>query len=381
MILGINGRFLVQDVTGVQRVAIEFTKALDELLSSGEYPGLKVTLWVPLRGRLVTVLPLKSIQIRRAGRLSGHLWEQLELPRLAGEASLICLGNTSPMVRLILRRRTTYTVIHDLSYKYHHSAYSRSFRLLYNLIVPMVLKRAGHVFTVSASEEASILRHYPRAISRRRLSSVQNGGGDAAVGAQVSSAIDSLCIGSTQMPDLELRSGMCLYVGSLTKRKNCDGLTRAALQVVDKFDIKFVFVGATNSSFDAVALEIPDRVRDDIVLLGQVNDPDRIEELYRRANVFVFPSYYEASPLPPVEAMSFGTPVVCSDIPSLRERCGDAVLYCDPASVDSIVTQVSRLLGDEHLWHDMQRRGLAQAANFTWKRQVRSVLDVLIKKR
>lgn len=377
MKLSIDGRFLTQDVTGVQRVAIEFVRALDELIAEGAFPGLDVTLWVPRAGTVVTVLPLKSVKICRAGRLTGHAWEQLELPRLAGRSILLCLGNTAPVLRLATGRAPTYTFVHDLSYKYFPSAYSWQFRLFYNTVMPIVLARSAHVFTVSVSEEQSILRQYPRLIGPRRITAVQNGGGEPAIEVQVSSTRGAFLPGAAKVaPDMK-RPQMCLYVGSLTKRKNGEGLVRAAEKLVEALNVKFVFVGATGASFEDVGVEVEDRHRDRIVFLGQVNEAERVEELYRQAKVLVFPSFYEASPLPPIEAMSFGSPVVCSDIPSLRERCGDAALYCDPADVKSIVDQVTRVLTDDDLWRSLQQRGFAQAASFLWKRQVKAVLRVL----
>ncbi|MFM8856780.1 MAG: hypothetical protein ACKOI2_06175, partial [Actinomycetota bacterium] len=108
MKMSINGRFLLQDVTGVQRVAIEFVRALDRLLAEGAFPGLEATLWLPRAGTLVTQLPLRSVQVRREGRSTGHVWEQIELPRLAGPSVLLCLGNTAPVGRLIKGIEPTY---------------------------------------------------------------------------------------------------------------------------------------------------------------------------------------------------------------------------------------------------------------------------------
>ncbi|MFM8855796.1 MAG: glycosyltransferase family 4 protein, partial [Actinomycetota bacterium] len=258
------------------------------------------------------------------------------------------------------------------------SAYSRAFRLFYNTVIPIVLARATHVFTVSASEEKSILGHHLRLIDSGRLTAVQNGGGETAVGMPVSSALSSLRAGALAVPAEQLRPRMCLYVGSLTKRKNGEGLVRAAVDLVDGCDVSFVIVGSSGSQFEQLGLDVPDRIRDRIRFLGQVNDPVRLEELYRQARAFVFPSFYEASPLPPVEAMSFGTPVVCSDIPSLRERCGDAAVYCDPADVGSIVDAVAGVLADEDVWQDLQHRGLKQAEKFSWERQVKAVMDVMV---
>jgi len=375
VVLTVNGRFLLQDVTGVQKVANEFVRALDALLAEGEYPGLEVELVAPARGALVIEPELKRIRLRREGRLSGHAWEQLELPGLAGRNPLLCLGNLAPVSLLVRRRAPVYTIVHDLSYKYFPSAYSGSFRAVYNSVIPAVLARSEQVFTVSESEAEAILTHYGHLVGRDRLVAVQNGGGEGAETARVSDDSTSLAPGADAVASRALRERRALYVGSLTRRKNADGLARAAIELARDEDMEFVFVGASGTSFERIGLEIPTGLADRIHLLGQVNDPARIEEEYRRASVFLFPSFYEASPLPPVEAMRFGCPVVAADIPSLRERCGEAALYCDPADGESVLGRVREVMADDGTWQDMQRKGLQRAAGFSWRSQVRAVLD------
>ncbi|SDC99206.1 Glycosyltransferase involved in cell wall bisynthesis [Mycolicibacterium neoaurum] len=375
MRLSINGRFLLQDVTGVQRVAIEFVRALDQILSADSASSLEVTVFLPARGEVKTDLDLEAISLRRVGRLSGHAWEQVELPFFSRNSTLLCMGNTAPISRLIRNRKPTYTMIHDMSHKYFPAAYSRVFRIVYNALIPVVIARSAHIITVSMSERDSILRHYPRLASPSRVTAVQNGGGEAALGAAVSASPTSLVPGESQVPALNLRSATCLYVGSLTVRKNRDGLIAAAKQLVNAHDVDFVFVGSTPAIFEGSSHYA--EIADGLVFAGQVNGPEIVERFYRQARVFVFPSFYEASPLPPVEAMSFGVPVVCSDIPSLRERCGDAAIYCDPHDVQSIVDAVSKLLSDEREWRVMQTKGLSHAAQYLWQSQVRQVLDIM----
>lgn len=377
MRLIVNGRFLLQDVTGVQKVAIEFVRALDDLLTAGHYPGLTVELAVPAGGRLVTTPHFDAVRVRRSGRLSGHAWEQLQLPAIVGSAPLLCLGNLAP-VGLLMRRAPVYTMVHDLSYKYFPSAYSRRFRALYSAVVPLVLARSRTVFTVSESESAAICAQYGGLVGPERLVTVQNGGGEGASGAHVSAAPASWVSGAKAVPSRAVRQRRCLYVGSLTRRKNAEGLLRTAIEVVRELDMDFVFLGATGSSFERIGMTVPADVTGRIHFRGQVNDPAHIEAEYRRASVFVFPSFYEASPLPPIEAMRFGCPVVAADIPSLRERCGDAALYCDPADVGSIVSQVRLAIEDEHVWQELQGKGLQRAATYSWRRQVQQVLARIV---
>lgn len=377
MRLILNGRFLLQDVTGVQKVAIEFVSALDTLLAEGEYPGLEVDLVAPAKGRLVSTPTLKAVRLRRVGRLSGHAWEQLELPALVGSAPLLCLGNLAPVALLLRPRSRVYTMVHDLSYKCFPSAYSRSFRAVYNAVVPIVLARSRRVFTVSLSEATAIQGRYGRLIGPDRLVAAQNGGGEGAAAARVADTPGSRDAGAPDVPSRTARERRCLYVGSLTRRKNAEGLARTAVELVRDGDMEFVFVGATGSSFEQIGLDVSPELADRIHFRGQINDADEIEAEYRRASVFVFPSFYEASPLPPVEAMSRGCPVIAADIPSLRERCGEAALYCDPADVDSIVGQVRLAMGNADVWQELQHRGLERAARFSWQSQVRTVLDCI----
>jgi len=375
--LNIDGRFLLQDVTGVQRVAIEFVQALDDMLAEGALPGLEVIVWVPRRGSLVTRPDFRAVELRRAGRLPSHAWEQLELPVLVGSGPLLCLGNLAPLALLLGGRTPVHTMVHDLSYAYFPGAYSRSFRLLYHALIPVVLARSRRVYTVSDTERAAILKRYRRLIAPSRLVSAQNGGGEGAALAWPDNDLASREPGSAMVPSRVARDRRVLYVGSLTRRKNADGLARAAVELARTTDLEFVFVGATGASFEASGLTVPAELADRITFLGQVNDPSRIEEEYRRASVFLFPSHYEASPLPPVEAMRFGCPVVAADIPSLRERCGDAVAYCDPADVGTMVAQVRRVADDPALWSRLQAAGLRQAAGYSWRDQARTVLGHL----
>lgn len=374
--LALNGRFLAQNVTGVQRVAIEFTSALDRLLASGEVGNVHAELLVPRRSQLITNLPLQRISLRREGRLQGHAWEQLELPMLARNRTLLCLGNTAPLALLARKHNRVFAMVHDLSYQYFPDAYSRTFRMLYGAVVPMVLARSAHIFTVSSSEQASILRHHGRRISRDRITVVQNGGGEGSPH-PTSDEPSSLRPNERAVPSRTVRKRQALYVGSLTRRKNAAGVLEATVRLARSHDADIVFIGSSAPMFKATGLTVPRDVEKRFRFLGQVDDPDQIEAEYRAASVFLFPSFYEASPLPPVEAMNLGLPVVAGDIPSLRERCSGGAVLVDPNDSDEIVLAAARLLDDPAHWSAQQEAGMAAAAEYSWERQARSILAAI----
>lgn len=362
--LDINGRFLLQPVTGVQRVARELLLALDGLVAEGRV-AVKLRVLLPAKGALVSPLPLRAARLERVGRLTGHAWEQLELPFHSSTNYLVCLGNTAPVLRLLLPGRPTLTMVHDLSFKYFPEAYSWKFKAVYGAIIPVVLRRSTKVVTVSEAEQIMIESHYPFLAGSGRFSFLANGG-ISDVAAQ--KAFQETPIGP------EAR-GYGLYVGSLTKRKNAQNVLKAAVGFLRRYpDMRFVVIGATAQSFESVEISVPAEVEDRLEFRGQVNDAETIYEAYRSARFLLFPSFYESSGLPPTEAMTFGCPVVVSRIAALEERCGDAGLYCDPHDLGSIMDAVAAIMSDRTVWQRYSDAARARAAGFTWAAQAKGLL-------
>ncbi|MBA2294090.1 MAG: glycosyltransferase, partial [Actinobacteria bacterium] len=93
----------------------------------------------------------------------------------------------------------------------------------------------------------------------------------------------------------------------------------------------------------------------------------RLMTLYREASALVLPSLYEGFGLPVLEAMQSGTPVVASDIPSLREVAGDAALYVSrPLDAGCWREALIRISTDPDLRAELSRRGTDAATQFSW---------------
>lgn len=354
--LVINGRFLVQEITGVQRVACEATRAIDQLLGEGALQA-DVTLLVP-PGRWVQPLKLRHIRVRVVGAVAGVWWEQFVLPRHLHGAPLLCLGNTAPAACLLGRPRGVSVMIHDVSFIDHPGAYRLAYRMGHRLMLALLLRRAGRIFTVSHTERRRLIALHPAVAPR--ITVTRNGGWS-----------DEGVPPPGNMPLLP--PGYALYVGSLSHRKNFGRLLQAAVRIVRETDIDFVFAGSAGRVLRRPDMTIPDDTRGRIHFVGQVNDRARLSALYAAAGVLVFPSLYEASPLPPVEAAWFGCPVVASNIPSIWERCGRAVAYCNPLSVDSIVMAVRGVLEDGDWRAGLVAQGLRLAARDSWIEQARAL--------
>lgn len=354
--LAINGRFLMQATTGVQRVARELTREIDRLAAAGEVSTPIRLICEPQAD--ASDLDLQATQIVRVGGLSGHAWEQLVLPGATGGATLLSLGNTAPLARLIGPGRNA-VMIHDLSYRLYPEVYAASYRIGHMLMLPMILHCADVVLTVSETQKVLLSSLVPTA--RTRIVVAQNGGWrDNAIAPLTPREADS--------------QRYLLYVGSLSQRKNIDGVLAACIAMARKHGIRSILVGEQGSCLRTRELIVPPDVAGLIDFVGQVENSQTLAELYDGASCLLFPSFYEASPLPPLEAMRFGCPVVVSDTPALRERCGEAAEYCDPYAIDAIVAGIENVVLDAGRSAELQRLGRAQAAQFTWAAQAKILL-------
>jgi glycosyltransferase involved in cell wall biosynthesis len=109
-------------------------------------------------------------------------------------------------------------------------------------------------------------------------------------------------------------------------------------------------------------LGITDRVR-----FESGSDRD-LAEHYRAATAFVYPSMYEGFGIPPLEAMSHGCPVVCSNAGAIPEVVGDAGVYFDPNNSDELRSTLERVATTEGLQADLRVRGYQRISAFSWDR-------------
>jgi glycosyltransferase involved in cell wall biosynthesis len=167
-----------------------------------------------------------------------------------------------------------------------------------------------------------------------------------------------------------------LYVGYRVSHKNFDRLLQA-----------YASSAALRNDFDLICFgggQLTDREMHLIQRLGlsmesvrQVSGDDALlARYYRTARAVVYPSLYEGFGIPPLEAMSFDCPVVCSGVSSIPEVVGDAGEMFDPYDVDSIRTAIERVVGDDALRRHLIACGRERIKRFSWKRCAQETLDV-----
>jgi len=349
----LNGRFLTRQATGVDRFAIELMRARH---ASGQpLPPAWVPTPEPPGGTAAAVAAAAwPAPLHAVGRRQGHAWEQLELPRAAGERPLVNLCNTAPALR-----EAQMVVIHDAASAANPGNYTFAFRTWYRVLLTALMRRSRVVATVSKFSADELQRHF---------------GARRAPAGRPGAALEVIGEGGEHIlreradTDILRRLGLVgrrfvLAVGSRSPNKNFEGVLKA-LQRLPHADLLLVATGGqANAIFGKTSALADPRV----VSAGYVSDAE-LRALYEHAACFVFPSFYEGFGLPPLEAMCCGCPVVVSRRASLPEVCGDAALYCDPDEPATLAAALARLLDSRELREDLAAAGRARAAAWTWAR-------------
>ncbi|MBW4024789.1 MAG: glycosyltransferase family 4 protein [Proteobacteria bacterium] len=342
----VNGRFLSQPVTGVQRFSAEIVGAIDRLIARNEWP--ETCLLTPnLEGERKTdpVTSPGGVSARPVGQRHGHLWEQIDLPRAARGGTLLSLGNTAPL----MAGRSQVVVIHDAGVFDTPSSYSWKFRLWYKSLQHALAKAGAEIATVSE-------------FSRRRIATSL--GIDPARISVIYEGADHI-LRNPADPDIlernQLQPGQfALVVGSRVAHKNLAALAQVATVLKRRGMVIAIAGGSNKEVFQATG----DRL--EALRLGRTTDAE-LRALYENAACLLFPSRYEGFGLPPVEAMACGCPVLASCGGAVEEVCGDSALYFDSDLPQSISSQVERLLDEPGLADELKVRGLQRAGELSWE--------------
>lgn len=330
----INGRFLKQNITGVQRFAIELLKSFYKIRND-------ITILVPKIDKIIDKDLLNIFDIKEIQGGDGLLWEQITLPKYLkslGSPLLINLCNTSP-----INYKNKISTIHDITFVRYPQSYSWKFRTVYKFLIPLILKTSKKILTVSEFSKQDISKYYH--ISNDRIQVVYNA---------VSDSFYKKVDGGIQTEKY------ALAVSSPNLHKNFGPMIEAFEKA--NIDLELKIIGSMSGSFKTNNYDIK---TDKIKFMGRVNDKELIE-LYQHAQFFIFPSLYEGFGIPPLEAQACGCPVISSNTASLPEILSNSAYFFDPKNLSDITVSIKKIHKDESLRNDLSEKGSLNIKRFSW---------------
>jgi len=259
--------------------------------------------------------------------------------------------------------------VHDIAYDRHPELFTRAEVARFRLLVPLTVRRASAVLTVSEFSRRDIVRRY--LVPPERV----------IVAPDAADPMFRPIHDEAQLDAVRERYGTgdeyILCVGNLQPRKNLRALidTYVRLRRTDATRHRLVLVGRKAWLHDDIFAAARDSgYAGELVFTGYVPDADLVA-LYNAAAVFVYPSLFEGFGLPPLEAMACGTPVVCSNTSAFPEVVGDAALTVDPRDPEALAAAIATVLGDANMRANLAAAGLRRAAYFSWETTTRTIVS------
>jgi glycosyltransferase involved in cell wall biosynthesis len=144
-------------------------------------------------------------------------------------------------------------------------------------------------------------------------------------------------------------------------------------------EFKLVFVGSDKGNKEFLEELVAEYdLRDRVCFLGFV-DREQLVSLYQNAVALVYPSFSGPENLPPLEAFALECPVVYSDFPGAREQLGDAALYFDPCSFQTILLSLRQIASDSALRTRLVQSGHERAMAWRCSDFVEGVVGAISK--
>ncbi|OGI26844.1 MAG: hypothetical protein A2359_03905 [Candidatus Moranbacteria bacterium RIFOXYB1_FULL_43_19] len=258
--------------------------------------------------------------------------------------------------------------IHDISFNFFPQHIKKSDLVFLKTLIPRSIQRADKIIAVSKSEKKNIIDFYK--LSPEKVDFTYNGVNYQKFNQKFSPEKIKEINTKYQIPNTRY----ILYIGTFQPRKNIPVL----IESIKNLDIKLILAGNREAhNFDKRIDEAIEKnnLKNKVIFPGWIDEDDK-PFLLQSASCFVFPSLYEGFGIPVIEAMSAGTPVICSNIPVLQELADDTALFCDPKNSGDFTKNIQKILINENLRNNLVKKGRDTAQKFIWQKTAEKTLEI-----
>ncbi|MFQ3586440.1 MAG: glycosyltransferase family 1 protein [Fimbriimonadaceae bacterium] len=246
--------------------------------------------------------------------------------------------------------RSVATTIHDISFALHPEWFRFSDRAILNLMVPLAIRRASRMLTVSQTSAREIETRYPRAKGRVRVTPL-------ALNPKIR-PVEPTEAESRVRAKFGIGGPYILTVGTSWPRKNMALAVAACEALPPTVPHRLVVVGKSGWGAELEGSRV--------LRTGYVDDDD-LAALYSAADLYLSPSRHEGFGLTLLEAFACGAPVICGPGGALPETAGGAALVIPDYEVGTWSEAIEGLLGNSSKLREMRERGRRRVLDFSWE--------------
>lgn len=293
------------------------------------------------------------------------LGEQIKFPRILNQENLDLMHFPYFSIPIFYNRPFIMT-IHDLIINHFSTGQASTLpgpiysfkKLAYKFVVNRSAKKAKKIIAVSNATKDEIVDHLK--INNNKISVVYEG-----VNQQL----------SVTTHEVATKGKYFLYVGNAYPHKNINRLLKA-FKMLGR-EAKLIFVGREDYFYNKLRDEVGEMTLSLNVAFMQNATDEKLSSLYQNARALILPSLMEGFGLPALEAMANKCLVLASNIPALREICGDAAIYFDPYSVQDIAKKIKEAnASDVSCFDEKREKGLVRAKFFSWEKMAKETLEI-----
>ena len=224
----------------------------------------------------------------------------------------------------------------------------------------VLIDRADKIIAISKQTKKDILKFYPHTSPEK---------------VEVVYLSQTILNNVLPIPD-ELPMNYILFVGNRGAYKNFKLLAETAVPYLNHDPSLYIVCAGGGKFTDHEIKMLQDLGIRNQVIQRNYKDSE-LASFYKGAKIFVFPSAYEGFGIPTLEAMKSGCPVILANSSCLPEVGGNAALYFESDSKDSLATVIEKALNDEYLRKDLIAKGYEQVKKFSWDKTADGYFNVI----
>jgi glycosyltransferase involved in cell wall biosynthesis len=272
-----------------------------------------------------------------------------ELPNLLREKGCSAVFHPQP-TSMMAGLKNSVIVIHDLYRVTHSHLFNWKQRAQWNHVVARGLKGAGRLIAVSEATRAATIQAYPDVASK--ISVVH----------EASPISYTEAATTSDAPD---DRPYALMVANVTPNKNIKLLIDALKLLADRGEKPLVYLIGRDEN--GVLPSLIGGADLNLVQLGTASD-ETLQQFYAHARVYLNTSLVEGFCLPLLEAHTYGVPVICSDLPVLREVAGEGAIFVATHQAEGMAAALSRVFKEDDLRNSLSEKAKENVQRFSWKK-------------